>query len=349
MLIASRAQVDGHAFGGGYVEGWTIDCLVDYVRGHDMEGTAIVCRDHGGPWQHAAEVAAGLTESEAMESSLSSFREDIAAGVTVLHIDTSRDCHGAARADSAIRRLIHLYGECHEFAVANGQTVLFEIGIEEQSARLGDPAEFQAVLTEIVGQLTAASLPCPTFVVAQTGTKVVETENRGAVVRDPGGVCGVVTQFADACADVGAKLKAHNVDYLDDHALLALIDAGVDAINVAPEFGVVETRAFLRLLEELDLPRQRDSFLRLAYDSGAWRKWLAPNSSATDVHRSVMAGHYVFGTTEFKAIKVDVQRVCDTRGITIDGYLRGAIEVAMLRYLRTVDLATRGRERVGRF
>lgn len=346
MLIASRAQVEGERFGGGYVEGWDTVRLVNYVRERDPGGNVIVCRDHGGPWQHAVE--AGSPEPEAMASSLRSLREDIAAGVEILHIDTSRDHSGPASLESAICRLIALYRECHEYARTMGRHVLYEIGFEEQSADIGEVAEFDTALMDVADRLTAESLPLPTFVVAQTGTKVVELENRGAIVHDPGAVRTVVRHLAGACGGFGARLKAHNVDYLGEEALRALVDGGVDAVNVAPELGVAETRALLRLLTAMRLTRQRDAFLELAYDCEAWRKWLAPQSAADDLHRCVMAGHYVFGTAEFKEIKKEVRYACDVRGADLDDCLRQAVEAAMLRYLRMVNLTAREDGKGGR-
>ncbi|MFG1675417.1 hypothetical protein [Micromonospora sp. NPDC049282] len=347
MLIASRAQIDGPEFGGGYVEGWTSEDLVEYVRSRDAPGRVTVCRDHGGPWQHVAESAAGPDESEAMASSLRSFQRDIAAGFEVLHIDTSRDHHPPAARGAAVRRLVTLYQQCHEFARSRGRTVHFEVGVEEQSTAVGDVSGFRAVLTELTDRLTALSLPRPLFAVAQTGTRVVETENRGALVDDPRAVGQAIRGLAEVCRQAGVGLKAHNVDYLRDAALRTMLDNGVTALNVAPEFGVTETRAYLDLLDILGLTRQREAFLELAYGSGAWRKWLGSPSAADDLQRAVLAGHYVFGTDRFRELKAEVESVCAARGLTVDGWLRSALERAMGRYVRVLDPAVRERESVG--
>jgi len=347
MLIASRAQVEAPAVGGGYVEGWSTEDLACYVRERDPDGMVILCRDHGGPWQHAWEADAGMGEAEAMASSLESFRRDIAGGMQLLHIDVSRDSFGPADPGSALRRLVLLYGECHEYARALGRRVDFEIGFEEQSADLGDHDAFRQLAADAFGRLREASLPLPTFVVAQTGTKVVETGNRGVLLDDPVRAGGVIRHLASTCQELGSSLKAHNVDYLPDDVVRVLLSSGVNAVNVAPEFGVAETRAFLHLLSGLNLRAERDAFLELAYASGAWRKWLSPESASDDLDRCVMAGHYVFATGEFKEIKAAADRACMRQGANVDGHLRHAIEAAIERYIHSVSIV-REREMVGR-
>src|SRR5918911_5085619 len=53
MLIASRRQVDDGRIGCGYVEGWTTARFARYVQSRDPDRRVKLCRDHGGPWQHA--------------------------------------------------------------------------------------------------------------------------------------------------------------------------------------------------------------------------------------------------------------------------------------------------------
>ncbi len=146
MLVASRAQIDRKALGAGYVEGWTMDDLVGYVRSRDADRRIIVCRDHGGPWQHPSEIAGGVDEDEAMASSLATFHADIAAGVELLHIDTSRDRCGPATLDASVHRMVTLYAGCHEFARRDGRTVFFEVGFDEQSVDVDNPGELRDVL-----------------------------------------------------------------------------------------------------------------------------------------------------------------------------------------------------------
>lgn len=331
MLVASRSQVESSRLGGGYVEGWSADDVAHYVRRHDPGGLVLLCRDHGGPWQHPRERTAGCDDAEAMASCLASLVDDIDAGFHLLHIDTCLDRHGFADHAVAMDRLVTLIGECSEAARSRGRPVRFEVGWEDQRRTGGDAAEFRALLSELADRLAGDNLPMPTFVVAQTGTKVEETENTGEFDT---ATSATVAGIARACSDLRADIKAHNVDYVSVAVVRGLFRCGVGAVNVAPEFGVAETRALLRLLDELELGTERERFLQLAYTSGNWRKWMKVNSAADDVDRAVIAGHYVFGTATFLQIKEEVVAAARRRGIDVDAYLRGAVAAAIRRYLR---------------
>jgi hypothetical protein len=217
-------------------------------------------------------------------------------------------------------------------ASARGHQVAFEVGLEKQSSDADDPGEFHEKLECIVGSLFKVSLPSPTFVVGQIGTKVVGTENCGAVVHEPQRVGSAIRELA---------LKAHKVDYLPGYAIRELIRNGTGAINIAPEFGMIETSAFLALLDRLQLAELRDDFLQLAYESGAWRKWF-DDGDATDLQRCVAAGHYVFATNAFREIKQRADVACSKQTRTVDSVLEAALDRAMERYAPEVWDAEHG-------
>ena len=123
----------------------------------------------------------------------------------------------------------------------------------------------------------------PEFVVGQTGTLTRLTENVGHFNRE-----NAMKLSANALKhNVG--IKEHNGDYLSDKILLEHPHLGVTAMNVAPEFGVVETRAYLELakVEERNVPAAERSNLtavmsEYAVRSQRWRKWvLADMANAT--------------------------------------------------------------------
>ena len=89
MLIASRRQIDSKDFG-GYVNNWTTETFSSYVKKKDKKKLIILCRDHGGPWQHTSEKEKKMSTKEAMASAKKSFSKDIDAGFKIIHIDTSK-------------------------------------------------------------------------------------------------------------------------------------------------------------------------------------------------------------------------------------------------------------------
>ncbi|GAA2230717.1 class II D-tagatose-bisphosphate aldolase, non-catalytic subunit [Streptomyces amakusaensis] len=345
MLIPSRRQVETAAQGGGYVEGWTTESFAEYVRSQDPDGLILLCRDHGGPYQNPQEKLQRYSLGEAMKSAAQSYEEDIRQGFDLLHIDTSVDLDGVAPLDDAIDRAVELYGQAVETARSLGRGTLFEIGFEDQGGDTNDPAEFDEQVSTALDRLKGAGLPLPTFIVAQTATKVMETRNVGALTIAPFAVATTVRTLVGITSRHGIALKAHNCDYLTREQLTYLNAAGVDALNVAPEFGVVETRAFLALLDELNLPVQRERFLEAAYNSKSWGKWMHPRTTASDTDRAVIAGHYTFATEGFLALKEAVRHTADKRGIDIDARLRDAVDSSIDHYAAALPetRATAGR------
>ncbi len=342
MLVASRGQIECVELGGGYVEQWSTSGFAGYVREHDPKGLMLLCRDHGGPWQHPDDAAPGelasdtpdRAEARAIGRCLISLRADIDSGFDLLHLDTSHDSAGEAEFDRALQRLLVLYDACKNYAESTGQRVAYEIGLERQVPDTDDPDRFAVRLDQIMQEISARGLPKPTFVVAQTGTMVVAAGNRGLMARSPEDVGRTVGEIARRCRDSGVALKAHNVDYLPARAVGELFRRGTGAVNVAPEFGVCETRAFLDLLTQSQLTAERDRFLGLAYDSGRWRRWAAEDTG--DFERAVLAGHYVFGTDEFRELKERADHAGRARRTSVDTVLGEALDRCLGRY---ADLA----------
>ncbi|KPI20068.1 hypothetical protein OK074_7617 [Actinobacteria bacterium OK074] len=332
MLIPSRRQVETAAQGGGYVEGWTTETFASYVRSQDPDQLILLCRDHGGPYQNPEEKRQRYSLGAALKSAAQSYEDDIRQGFDLLHVDTSVDLDGIAPMEAAVDRAVELYGQAVETARSLGRGTLFEIGFEDQGGDTNDPAEFEEQVATALGRLRGVGLPLPTFIVAQTATKVMETRNVGALTVAPFAVASAVRSLVGVTRAHGIALKAHNCDYLTAGQLRHLDQAGVDALNVAPEFGVAETRAFLSLLDELGLPVQRERFLEAAYECRSWEKWMHPLTTASDTDRAVIAGHYTFATEGFQALKEAARHTARKRGIDVDARLRDAVARSIDHY-----------------
>lgn len=338
MLIPSRRQVDTDDLGGGYVEGWSAARFAAFVQARDRGGRVLLCRDHGGPWQNAEELARGLDEAAAMASAMASYEEDIAAGFSVLHIDTSVSPDGEPPPAVALDRLFALYRHCGETARRLGRDVAFEIGTEEQDTVTHGLDELSDMLERVRRFCGEQGCEPPLFVVAQTGTKVMETRNVGSF-GSPYRIRGempseiYVPRLVDRLQHFDVLLKQHNTDYLPDETLRRLPLYRVSAANVAPEFGITETRALLHMLEANGLLALRDRFLGLAHGSRKWRKWILDDSRASDRDRAVIAGHYVFSTPEFGAIRHDACARLAARGVDLEAHLKAQVKAAIRRYL----------------
>lgn len=337
MLIASRRQIDSDEFGGGYVNKWTTQEYADYVIDKDKKGKIILARDHGGPWQSEIEKDKQLSLRRAMESAKSSYRADIDAGFQMIHIDPSVDIHGELNVDEVLDRIYELYEFCWRQAKNNGQDIIFEIGTEEQSGSTNTQDELEYTLNKISVFCKRNRLPFPTFVVIQTGTRVMETRNVGSFdsplrVADELPAEIQVPKMIEICNKHDIFMKEHNADYLSDESLKWHPRLGIHASNVAPEFGVSETRSLVGLLENNGLETLAEKFLDFSFNSRKWEKWLLPNTRASDREKAIMAGHYVFAKREVDEIKQEAQS--KLKNLNIDDHLKESVKASIMRYVR---------------
>lgn len=338
LLIASRRQIDSDAFGGGYVNNWTTERFAQYVIDRDKKGKVLLARDHGGPWQNTKEVNEKMSLRRAMESAKSSYRADLEAGFQVLHLDPSIDVHGSPNVDEVLDRLFDLYDYCWTHAQRLGQEVIFEVGTEEQSGSTNTQEELDYTLNAILQFCKANKIPQPSFVVIQTGTRVMETRNVGSFdtplrVSNELPAEIQIPKMIEICNRYGIMMKEHNTDYLSNEALQWHPRLGIHAANVAPEFGVVETRALLDVLEINGLNANAERFLQLSYDSHKWDKWMIDGTDATDRDRSVISGHYVFSRPECIELKREAASHLSKKGIDLDAHLKAAVKQSILRYM----------------
>lgn len=343
LLIASRRQIDSSEFGGGYVNNWTTEEFARYVIDHDRKGKVLLARDHGGPWQSTKESDAGLSLRRAMESAKASYRADLQAGFQILHIDPSVDIHGQPDVDEVLDRMFELYEYCWSQAQQLGRDVIFEIGTEEQSGSTNSQEELDYTLNAVQKFCKKYQLPQPSFVVVQCGTRVMETRNVGSFdspVRVAEELPAEIQlpKMIEICNRYGILMKEHNTDYLSDEALQWHPRLGIHAANVAPEFGVAESRALVDVLEANGQQQHAERFLQLAFDSGKWGKWMLPDTQATDRDRAFIAGHYVFASEACVALKKEAAAALATKGIALEAHLRQQVKHSIARYLRNFRL-----------
>jgi tagatose-1,6-bisphosphate aldolase non-catalytic subunit AgaZ/GatZ len=339
MLIASRRQIDSEKFGGGYVENWTTNEFAKYVRSNDKKNRVILARDHGGPWQNELEKNQNMTLEEAMKSAKSSFEADIDAGFDMLHIDPSIDIHETPSADEILERVYELYDFCWTHAQQCNKDIIFEIGTEEQSGGNNTKEELVYTLEKMKSFCHEKKFPFPSFIVIQAGTRVIETQNVGSfdsAIRVDSELPPEIhiPRMIEICDKYNIFMKEHNTDYLSSESLKWQPRLGIHAANIAPEFGVAETKAFIKALEESNQTKLLDMFLDLSYSSLKWKKWMLKDTSATDRDRAIIAGHYVFSRKEFLEIKDEAKlKLSD-----LDSYLKNEVKSSIQRYMNAFNL-----------
>lgn len=352
MLIASRNQVDSDEFGHGYVCGWDQDRFVADVEQAAKEigfdGLVYLCRDHGGPWQRDEERAAKLPVEEAMEICKRSYIHDMESGFDLLHIDPTKDpdfAMGTVPFETVIERTIDIIDALESYRREKGlPEVGYEAGTEETNGGLTSVESFSDFIDELVSRLEERGLHAPEFVVGQTGTLTRLTENVGHFNREN------AAKLSENAAKHGVGVKEHNGDYLSDKILLEHPHLGVTAMNVAPEFGVVETRAYLELakVEERNVPAEKRSALtavmaEFAVRSQRWRKWVLEDMANASVEEVLkddaltaqitdICGHYTYEVPEVKA---EIQKMMQNLSeVDVDGerYVIYKIKESLDRY-----------------
>ena len=338
FLIASRRQIDADQFNGGYVNNWSTRTFSEYVGKRDKNKKIILCRDHGGPWQNPKEIEKKLDLDSAIKSAKESFLEDIKNGFKKIHIDPSIDIFRKPSLEEILNRIFELYEYCWEKSKEYKNDIIFEIGTEEQSGGINTQEELEYILASVNNFCDKNKLPKPFFVVFQCGTRVMETRNIGSFdlplrVKDEIPAEIQLPKTIETCLKNNVFLKEHNADYLSNEALSWHPRLGIHAANVAPEFGVTETRALLNILETNNLKDLAEEFLNISYASMKWKKWILPNSKISNREKSIISGHYVFSNPKVLEIKEKAIFDLKGKGINLDYLLKKEISVCMKRIL----------------
>ncbi len=268
MIIASRNQVDAES---GYVMTTPeLRKLLDTLPTDHIW----MCRDHCGPYFLDAEK--DLSLKAAIEATKKTIAYDIEQGFDLIHIDTSRvdDTYGVAE-------------ELFKFATNLNPNLRFEFGTEENVGVAAGAIKYKADVA------FAKNMPNLEFVVAQTGSLCHEDNQAGTFEID------TVRDLVRVANENGVKLKEHNADYLSADEIRLRRAAGVHAMNIAPQLGVVQTK----LLKQLCLQRAGEhlwnDFSRVVLASGRWSKWT--DSEEAD-QKVIVAGHDCFNSPEYRAI-----------------------------------------------
>ena len=134
-------------------------------------------------------------------------------------------------------------------------------------------------------------------VVVQTGTGVVAAHNVDAFDAFE------CVRMVAVCDEFGKLPKEHSCDYLLRESLLKRIDEGVCSFNIAPEFGVIETRVLLAALAAFGMFGERETFINMCVASGKWKRWVDISKPRNDIDCAELCGHYSFSERWFMPIR----------------------------------------------
>ena len=269
MIIASRNQVDESS---GYV--MTTSELSNQVKKYDRN-LLWLCRDHCGPY--FLDVEKHLSEREATEATKKTIAKDIENNFDLIHIDTSRCENGYKIAEELINFCLNL-----------NPNIKFEFGTEEN---VGVAAGIEKYKNDVE---FASQFPNMIFVVAQTGSLVMEDRQVGTFNVE------AVKRLVSYANTSKVLLKEHNADYLTKEQILLRKDAGVHALNIAPQLGVIQTKILRRLSVENGLKIEWEEFSKYVISSNKWKKWLINGNDEIKVD---IAGNYLYNSTTHKNLR----------------------------------------------
>ncbi|MBN1445077.1 MAG: class II D-tagatose-bisphosphate aldolase, non-catalytic subunit [Candidatus Omnitrophica bacterium] len=353
FLIASRNQIDKDEFGGGYVHGWDQKRFVAGVKKLAEENgfpqAIYFCRDHGGPWQRDEELNEALAHGESLSRGKSSFFSDIEAGFDILHVDPTKNPFLKDSSDGIkviIKDTVELIKAAEEKRkLLKMPEVSYEVGTEDIKGGLTQISKFKKFIAELKTHLQNNGLPLPDMVVGQTGTLTKLDGNYGFFQPD------TAAQLSGIAKENRCLLKEHNADYLDEETLKMHPVLGISTVNVAPEFGVAETKSLIRLSY---LSREGKKFrTRLkesVFSESRWQKWLPENLkdiAGMDFEKNpalsykIMAscGHYYIEKEDVIKAKREMFRdISRIEGFEPEKEIINSIKQSILKYVKAFNM-----------
>jgi hypothetical protein len=217
-------------------------------------------------------------------------------------------------------------------------TVYYEIGTEEQDFNSADINESSEELKIILDFLDSKHLPKPLFFVQQTGTKVQELRNVGNFDHeiDAKGLLPASVQVPSilkVCRENSVWLKEHNADYISHESIAWHPRFGIHAANVAPEFGVAETKELIKIANDLELYDFLEIFRSEVLIAEKWKKWMLEDSVASEEEKFLIAGHYHFSQPWFREWRAELYSLARNKGIDPQFRIEKALKNSVLRYL----------------
>jgi len=267
MLIPSRRQVE---YDGGYSNRWTTEAFSRYVR--DLTDNILLVRDHGGPQQGRLPDNSWLT----------SFDHDCQF-LDVIHIDPWFAAKDFLDGCELTRNLIH-------YCYHKNPAIQYEIGTE-QSIWKYDASLLDLLISFLKDKLGADRFGQIKYAVVQCGTALRDNINIGTYDR------ARLVEMLGVCCKYGLLAKEHNGDWVSPKLLREKLAVGLDAVNIAPEFGQIETQTYLNEIgDNLKLYYWYES---ICLKSEKWKKWFAPASFPRPEEMIKACGHYVISYPEF--------------------------------------------------
>jgi len=266
-LIPSRRQVE---WDGGYVNNWTTGNLAEYVKLRTDKIT--LQRDHAGPNQ-------GQIDDFGYRSLL-----DDSGYFDLIHIDPWKKFPIFS---DGLEWTIDMINYCYNI----NPNVQFEVGTEEAIRRF-EPYELADLIHQLQSRLKPEIFNQIKYLVIQSGTSLKGTNQTGHYDSQR------LIEMIDVVKKYNLLSKEHNGDYIPVSIIKEKFDLELDAINIAPEFGLIETQTYLDEITDSEL---FEKYFQICYDSKKWVKWVNNDFNPYTNKKELIkiCGHYVLSNIEF--------------------------------------------------
>ena len=303
MLICSRNQIESDKLGGGYVNNFSTSEFANFVKGK-KNNFLIMSRDHCGPFKRDNKKKSSLIK-EVSDCKIS-LKDDILNDFKILHIDTS-EC-----GNSKYEIAHELITFCNDVAKKYDKKIFLEFGAEDHGVltnfkKFTKDAKFFSKYSN------------KQFIVCQTGSLVKSVFQIGQFDIDS---VKIMKKIAE---ENGMLLKEHNCDYLSLEQIQLRRQYGINAINIAPEFGVMQSNLLYNISKELGLDKEIDEFKKFVLKKEKWKKWNYNNEN--NLIKFFSAGHYHFNTKIYKNLIFKINQK-----VNFQWKLNKSIENNLLRY-----------------
>ena len=270
VFIPSRRQVE---YNGGYVNNFKTSEFIEYVKSRTSK--IIFERDHSGPNQ-------GKINDDGYESLIEDCKY-----FDIIHIDPWKKY---PLYNDALEWSIKMIEFCYE----HNPNIIYEIGTEE-GIRPIEVNELDKFVNDIKSKLKPEIFDKIKYLVIQCGTKLLEQSNIGIYDSDK------LNKMIDICIKYNLISKEHNGDWVDLNIIKQKEYQGLKCINIAPEFGEIESSVIIKNFNENDL----NKFYEICYNSNTWKKWVSPDFNPKNNKEKLIkiCGHYNFTNDEFVNIK----------------------------------------------
>jgi len=271
-LIPSRRQIE---YDGGYVNNWTTEQFVSYVR--SKSSNILLQRDHGGPGQ-------GIIDDDGYES----LKYDCKY-FDVIHIDPWKKYQNF---EDGLKWTINMIKYCYNL----NKNIFYEIATEE-GLRKFEVYELEQLILKLKENLEEDIYKQIKYIVIQCGTKLNEKNNIGTFDENK------LKDMIILANKYNLIAKEHNGDWVSNEIIYQKKLYGLKDINIAPEFGEIESRIILEHIENNE--NEFNIFFKICLESNKWIKWVSSDFDPYNNKKKLIliCGHYVLSHPDIINIK----------------------------------------------